>query len=139
MRALLTKGIVAASVGLAMAAALGCAPGPALARSGGRGGAWVGGGATAAGSHGGERGGRFHHYSGSIRVGGHFRGSEPDGAAERGRLAGDGAHFAGHWGGVSAARDFMGWPGASLLRRYGDGDFQPCMRRDVYGDLYQAC
>ncbi len=22
---------------------------------------------------------------------------------------------------------------------YGDGDFQYCMRRDVYGDLYQAC
>jgi hypothetical protein len=24
-------------------------------------------------------------------------------------------------------------------RYYGDGDFQYCMRRDVYGDLYQAC
>jgi hypothetical protein len=34
-----------------------------------------------------------------------------------------------------------GWPLQSLIlgNTYGAGDFQPCIHRDVYGDLYQAC
>lgn len=34
-----------------------------------------------------------------------------------------------------------GWSLDSLFHphRYGSGDFQYCMRRDIYGDLYQAC
>jgi hypothetical protein len=139
------KGLAAAAAGLALAAALAGAPGPATAMSGGRGGAWTGG-ARAAGesqgareSGGGARGARLHHYSGSIRLGGRFRDSAALAEAERDRYRVDPGHFESHWGGLTSIRDFGGWPGPSLFRRYGDGDFQPCMRRDVYGDLYQAC
>jgi hypothetical protein len=45
------------------------------------------------------------------------------------------------WEGLYYRDGDVGWPVESWIfdHRYGQGDFQPCMHRDVYGDLYQAC
>jgi len=131
----------------AVALALTGAPGGALARSGGgHSGAYQRGGVHSTNS----LGAGYRRYTGSIRTGGRFH--DHDGA--RDRLADDHDHdlrssgsifgrdpgYQGeHWGGFLAGNGVAGFPVLSLFHRYGDGDGQPCLRRDVYGDLYPAC
>lgn len=45
------------------------------------------------------------------------------------------------WEGLYYRDGDVAWPVESWIfdHRYGQGDFQPCMHRDVYGDLYPAC
>jgi hypothetical protein len=169
MRALPMTGIVGALAAFALALALTGATGAAFARSGGGGGAWQGGGVGShgAGGHGGDHhypgsirtGGRFHGFDGPGEHDrhdhdheghdhdheGHDHDHDHDGHDRFGHDGHDrnpdfGFAYSGeHWGGFLSGDGFAGWPGLSLFRRYGDGDAQHCLRRDVYGDLYPAC
>jgi hypothetical protein len=153
-----TAGSLAA---LLLALALAGAP-AASAESGGQGGTLPGGGgmgAHGAGSHG---GGSDNHF-GSFGAGGDFgrRGGgefgRNDGGGDRnGHDHGFDGHDHGpdghdrnpdfgfgyngaHWGGFLNGDGYSGLPGIALFRRYGGGDYQWCLRRDVYNDLYYAC
>jgi uncharacterized membrane protein len=118
-------------VTLAVALALAVATNAAFARSGGRSAYEMGGGASRTGS----QSAGFRRYSGSIRTGGHLH----DGGGDHGRRPHEFGFDQRQWGESLRGNAFAGWPLISLFHRYGDGDFQPCMRRDVYGDLYQGC
>lgn len=147
MRVWRTMSILGSVAALATAIALISATDAALARSGAQSGAYQGGGAPGMGGHqAGPNGAGLHRYSRSIRTGGHFHDHDHDRDAHDHDHDHDQAHdhdrdigYGGdHWAGFLGG-DFAGWPIVSLFRRYGDGDHQPCVRRDVYGDLYPGC
>lgn len=148
MRRPLTNRIVGTLVAFAATMALAGAPGVALARSGGAGGSFQHGG-FAGGGHNGPHGPvRFAHMGDRFHADDHFHEGDHvhdsdqfhDGLIPRGERPYN-SPYADHslmGSFFDGARQI--WPiDFPFVHSYGAGDFQPCMRRDVYGDLYQAC
>jgi hypothetical protein len=118
----------------------------ATAASANSGGSLPGGGGGM-GAHGaGSHGGGFDHHS-AFGPGGEF--GRNNGGDRHGHDRGPEGHDRnpdfgfgyndGHWGGFLYGDGYSGLPGIALFRRYGGGDYQRCLRRDVYNDLYNAC
>ena len=118
----------------------------ALADPGGQGGASLPGGSGGMGAHGAGSHGGFDHHSGFGPGGGFGRN---DGGDRHGHDRGPDGHDRNpdfgfgyndaHWGGFLYGDGYSGLPGIALFHRYGAGDYQNCLRRDVYNDLYSIC
>ena len=140
MRALKTGTALLIALGLAGASA-------AYADPGGQGGGSLPGGAGGMGAHGaGSHNGGFGHHDGFGPSGGFGRN---DGGERHGHERGPDGHDrnpdfgfgynGAHWGGFLYGDGYAGLPGIALFHRYGAGDYQNCLRRDVYNDLYRVC
>jgi hypothetical protein len=139
MRALMMRKIANSLGAAALATALACAPGPAAAMDGES----VDGGAHGPtpihGSQGAQ--GYDHFHDGRPHDARFYDGRFNNQAIPRGQQPYDSAYADHRWLGPAFDAARRGWPADWLFgaHRYGDHDTQFCTRRDVYGDLYQAC